>query len=1071
MSSTGQPTPSPTPTPWTQTMTLRPEIVRSGHVDDVQVSLAAAVFGASGDQERRSHYARPDYYGAITHPTGRLVNLMAQVKLRIGGSGPAARNAPAVWRLDQAMGGGKSHGLIGLWHLAEHPEQLAETELGQAVDAEAAKLGGAGAFAENLGQPVCVVLDCDNPAPSEPKDGPARTLGERFLWRLLKGAYKKWDQHRAEIVNKAKIAEVLESMGVPVLILIDEVMDYLRWAESQPDSHTGSRTDSHQPGSNQPDSRRTSNQPGSRLLSGDMAFLRSLLDAVNDIDNCALVVVMIASESDTMALSPGLEQHRGELESLLVRNGTTTTVTSGGDFGAILRRRLFTGPPPDEVVDATGRWHAQHMRAPGWDKAFSDANMPVEEFRQRLQACYPFHPSLIKLAQDHWSQHAGFQKVRSTIQVFAGAVHALHLEAGRGRWAPSLIGPGDLVLDDSTLREALLSSGLVTGQRIQSSLREICTGDICDPDNPERGTARAHDLRRGNDPSPPAWADASPRASERAATALLVYTISPRPQGARGATGAEMLTATFVPHPAYGIGDAEAVWQRLQDANVGLAALDSKDGSGPRPKRWWLETRATLRMLHRRELEAVSDADRDLAVTERAFGLAVSGPFASKRFVTGKPDRVPPSADDLCALIEAAGLDDGRKTRLAVLDSRWFSLLNGVDAFTRLAVRSAFGVAEAEESPDRLMPLLPPRGRPMTWASSCVFAVINTQMRARARRLASNFLARERVGQMDLVRNDPEMRRKARKEHRDADKQFDKIVRQAYQHVLYLAEDSNRRRVMRSSILSAPSETALDGAAVWEALCDEGKTLPAGAAGLLPGEASLDARALLHNLSEGDWGRPLSEIRDDFWKAPRLPLLPGGEKDLRQAILEAVTAGDMRIVDEDGAERAVVGVADLNLASSSLRIAKPAPPVAPFAPDTTSASATADGVSGPAPAAPGLAADGASGPSPGDKPVGTPGDKPVDAPAAPTEPGQRFKAAVITRFDDPPRPEDGPSRREQGPSRREQVFALLNVLAEAVDEDAEYASIHLELVAPAASIARLAAAAESADITYTVTDL
>lgn len=348
-------------------MALRPEIVRSGYVEDVQVSLAEAVFGDGGNPRRRSDYARPGYYGEITHPTGRLVELMARVKLRINGSGATAHAERAVWRLDQAMGSGKSHGLIGLWHLAENPEGLAETELGRAVDAEAIQLGGSDAFSTSLGRAVCVVMDCDNPAPNEQKDGPARTLGERFLWRLLGGAYKKWDQHRAEIVNKAKIAQALSEVGVPVLILIDEVMDYLRWA--------GSRDDG-------------------RLLSGDMAFLRALLDAVKDVDNCALVMVMIASDKDTMALSANLENHRTELESLLVRNGATATVTSGGDFGAILRRRLFTGPVPNEAAAATARWYAQRMRSNEWARTSEDAKMGAEEFERRLSDCYPFHPSL-----------------------------------------------------------------------------------------------------------------------------------------------------------------------------------------------------------------------------------------------------------------------------------------------------------------------------------------------------------------------------------------------------------------------------------------------------------------------------------------------------------------------------------------------------------------------------------------------------------------------------------------------------------------------------------------------------
>ena len=39
------------------------------------------------------------------------------------------------------------------------------------------------------------------------------------------------------------------------------------------------------------------------LLAKDMAFLRGLLDSANEAKNCVVVMVMIASENDTMQLS------------------------------------------------------------------------------------------------------------------------------------------------------------------------------------------------------------------------------------------------------------------------------------------------------------------------------------------------------------------------------------------------------------------------------------------------------------------------------------------------------------------------------------------------------------------------------------------------------------------------------------------------------------------------------------------------------------------------------------------------------------------------------------------------
>ena len=339
---------------------------------------------------------------------------MAQIAVRLGSRGPASARARAVWRLDQAMGGGKSHGLIGLWHLAADTDGLATTDLGSAVFREVGRIAGSGVVAGDLSKPRCVVLDCDNPEPREKVDGPATTLGERFLWRLFDGAYKKWETYKDHTANKESLAEALHDVGRPVLILIDEIMDYVRWASNKDE----------------------------QLMLGDMAFLRALLDAVNDVDNCVLVVVMIASDRDRMALNDTGQRCRNELEDLLVRNGEATTVSGGGDFAEIIRRRLFANQPPAEVVSAAARWFREHMHGPWGQDVFARLGPATERFAERVERCYPFHPSLIHLAEEEWSQHAGFQRVRSTIQVFAATVYELSERGQRERVGAGVDRPG-----------------------------------------------------------------------------------------------------------------------------------------------------------------------------------------------------------------------------------------------------------------------------------------------------------------------------------------------------------------------------------------------------------------------------------------------------------------------------------------------------------------------------------------------------------------------------------------------------------------------------------------------------
>ncbi|MES1206007.1 MAG: DUF499 domain-containing protein, partial [Pseudomonadota bacterium] len=155
-------------------------------------------------------------------------------------------------------------------------------------------------------------------------DGPGYSLHERFLWRLFSGDYTLFKRYKDHNADKAKIAEALVAVHRPVLILVDEILDYVRQLSASEHKDLAVR---------------------------DMAFLRALLDTVNDVPNVAMVVVMISSERDPMHLDSEAQSRRAELEALLVRNGKPATVTSHTDFAAILRRRL--GSPPRAIGSST----------------------------------------------------------------------------------------------------------------------------------------------------------------------------------------------------------------------------------------------------------------------------------------------------------------------------------------------------------------------------------------------------------------------------------------------------------------------------------------------------------------------------------------------------------------------------------------------------------------------------------------------------------------------------------------------------------------------------------------------
>jgi hypothetical protein len=857
-------------TPWWTALKIRPEIVNaSGQIDDVQMSLFQAVYG-QGDM--RPEYADAAYYGEITYPTGTMVDLFAKLAVRLGG-GDDYKKARALWRLDQGMGGGKSHASIGAYHLAENPEALFKTELGKKVREAAKEILGSNVSAD-LDGPKVVVLPLDNMTPGagvQEYDGPAVNLYERFLWRLFDKDYARYEAYRPFFSSKEKIADALRSLNRPVLILIDEIMDYIRALD----------------GVDKPD-----------LAEQDMAFIRALLDTVNDVPHVAAVVVMIASDKDTMAVSTKAAERREEIASLLERNGSTTPVNENADFAAILRRRLFTQAAAREVVSATTREFAKTMKDQHWSgKVFDGLGAPwVKNFDAEVQRTYPFHPQLMALAEGEWANMAGFQKVRSTILVFAAAAYALAQRGTSGEWAPLLIGPGDLPLSDATVREAIINSGLISDTRTQANYRSLAQNEVVGLDDAS-GTARLLDLQREGH----IYGTVNPRAAERAATMIFLASIvGSRGQGHRGATELEAMAATFVPTATYGYGDADSLIKG--EITNSLASLDKAPGKGGQPPRYFLSTERTLQMMARAAGDAIrGDEDlRDQTVYETALALASDGGrFNEVIGVQADPNRSP------LDVLTTAEIEKANSKRLVILDPAQFTLKNGAEKSTVAAVEAVLGVG-----PDKV---------PTQWAASVVFAVATTQGRKQARQFAVEYLAWDRVSKFDDVKSDPDLAARAKAETDERRTKFRDFIKQAFRHVAYLAQPADQRVVEVKEL--GDLRSSLDGGAVWKELAEVDKAYEPG---------TFTAKALMHQLRDPeDYGIPLREIRDAFWSAPRLPLLPRGEADLREAIFSAIQAGDLVLTDANGVTSPVTSPGEINLSGDSRRLGKPGPATCP----------------------------------------------------------------------------------------------------------------------------------------------
>ncbi|MGD1225784.1 DUF499 domain-containing protein [Streptomyces krungchingensis] len=809
---------------WADILSLRPEVRASdGSVGELQMSLHKAVY-----QTVDVPYRKVDYYVDITQPTPNLIGFFGQVARRLGTSGEAT----ALFHLDQGMGGGKSHALVGLYHMASKPEEFFDTDFGRRIKAEAEYAGVEIDF--NGSQVITLTADYFSPGRPSETFGPAVNLFERFIHALVEGDLDKYHHYVGMGANKATIQQVLTDVDHPVLILLDELMDYVLALS---------------------DATNVASMPSEK------AFLNALMDACDDVPRVAFVVVMIRSELDERGYPFQAEDFRDYIAQRLVRNGTTVAVTEAQDFASIIRRRLFEVPGEQELPTmALGSEFVRCAEGPWRESVFDrlGANRGTVGFPERVAGSYPFHPELMRLVREEWAQVQGFQRVRSTVAIFART--ALHwvIEHQSGRWAPALIGIGDIPL--TVALEQLLSSGLLLGNdRAIQGYRAVASTDVTSTDGTGGRSVGVDTALAANGVSLD-----QPSPAVRMATVLFCYSLVGRAQGRRGATKTELLAAVFEPtasgSPAFTA--AEEVFNALT-GDEGLGALEVTTPPNA-PARYYLSIKQTLRMYFTAALAVVKPEERDELVWEHAQKLTNRGPFEEVVHV----ERPVSESAPLESVFEGV---DSSSNRLVVLDPRRWTLLNGRDTISRSDIEALLGLGRQALRVDN--------------AASCVVACVNTQRRDVARKRAGEALAWKYV--LRQIDDTDDELIDARAKLSEVEGKLKQDVAKAFQHYAYLLRAGGLTIEFRR--FDDDSRSSLRGENVWAQLVSDGRATVAG--GLAAGYLA----ALLETF---DRDLTLREIVQAFFKNPGFPLVPSTD-EIRRAIFDLVNDG-WELVDADG---------------------------------------------------------------------------------------------------------------------------------------------------------------------------
>jgi len=374
------------------------EDVRKGTSSDAD--FAADLARVLRDHDAPPEYANPAQFFANTFPTRGLKSLLLNVCGRLSGNGPSVA---AIFRLDTAFGGGKTHGLIALVHAARGMPGV--TDPSEFVDPALLPTG----------EVRIAAFDGENADPSN---------GRRMAPDVL--AYTPWGEiafalagkdgyervRRSDETGVAPGAETLAELfgGAPALILLDELAIYLRKVSGK--------------------------SSGKDQLT---AFLTSLFKAVEASPNAALVYTLAVGKDGRAGDAYSQENQfvadrMAEAESVSARKATLLNPTEDDETVKVLLRRLFARVDTERAAEVIADYKAVWSR----DREALSLEAAKPKTLADFAESYPFHPEVLETLTAKTATLTNFQRVRGMLRLLGRTVqklwqdrpadaHAIHL--------------------------------------------------------------------------------------------------------------------------------------------------------------------------------------------------------------------------------------------------------------------------------------------------------------------------------------------------------------------------------------------------------------------------------------------------------------------------------------------------------------------------------------------------------------------------------------------------------------------------------------------------------------------
>jgi len=396
-------------------MSLKPwRQIAQPHRDVLEGSFKQSEFAADITQvalgTAPAEYQDAEKFFARTFITEGMRLLLMSVAQRLSGKG-----GDPVIQLQTAFGGGKTHTMLAVYHLASREVSTDKLE-GIPPILDSAKI-------PELPTAHVAVLDGINMSVSQGKKHgsiTANTLWGEMAWQLGKEAgfelVAKSDE-TGTAPGKDVLVQLLNSVA-PCVVLIDELQKFF-----------------------------SDLTPGKQLNAGtyeaNLKFIQALTEAFKAVPNAILLASLPESEAEVgdsfgQKTLTALEKHFGRVESVWKPVATEEAFE-------IVRRRLFEYAGERGQVEGICRQFCDFYRN---NASYFPVETQSEEYFERMCHSYPIHPEIFDRLYEDWSTLDKFQRTRGVLQYMAVIIHKLWIDNNQD----ALIMPGSIPLDDSVVR-------------------------------------------------------------------------------------------------------------------------------------------------------------------------------------------------------------------------------------------------------------------------------------------------------------------------------------------------------------------------------------------------------------------------------------------------------------------------------------------------------------------------------------------------------------------------------------------------------------------------------------------